>query len=61
MTTDVAIRFDKLENLINENNKFLSEREKKATFSIGAELGNIREGRQKRWTVSGEGDIEKMF
>ncbi len=52
VTVHVAIRFDELEDLINEDSSLLSEAEKRNTFSLGAELGNISEGRQKRWTVA---------
>src|SRR5437867_11840937 len=52
-TADVAVRFDALEDLVNEGNDLLSKAEKKGTFSLGADLGNISEGKQRRWTVSG--------
>ncbi len=60
VTADVAVRFDELEDLLNEYESHLSEAEKKRTFSIGAELGNISEGRQKRWTVADSADIEAV-
>jgi hypothetical protein len=57
ITADVAIRVDALEDLVNELNKQLTKAEKKQTFSIGAELGNIAAGKQKRWKVCASTDI----
>lgn len=58
VTASVAVRFNELEDLINEGNDLLSKAEKKGTFSLGADLGNISEGKQKRWTVASPGDVE---
>ena len=60
MTADVAVRFDELEDLLNEYKGHLSEAEKKNTFSLGAELGNMSEGKQRRWTVAGLADVEPV-
>ncbi|MBI3652568.1 MAG: hypothetical protein HY231_16225 [Acidobacteria bacterium] len=60
VTADIAIRFDELEDILNENNNYLSKAEKKNTFSLGAEIGNISEGRQKRWTVASPADVENV-
>lgn len=57
VTADVAVRIDDLEQLVNANNPRIAESERKKTFSLGAELGNISEGRQKRWTLAGHGDV----
>ena len=57
VTADVAIRIDALEDLLNEWNATLSKAERKQTHSMGAELGNISEGRQRRWTLTTEDDI----
>ena len=57
VTADVAIRVDALEDLLNEWNATLSKAERKQTHSMGAELGNISEGRQRRWTLATEDDI----
>lgn len=57
VTADVAIRVDELEDLINEFNDRLTKAEKRQTFTIGAELGNIADGREKRWTVTNASDI----
>lgn len=58
VTADVAVRFEALEDLLNEDNAHLSTSEKKKTYTLGAELGNISEGRQKRWTVATPDDIK---
>lgn len=57
VTVDVAIRFDLLEDLVNKKNSLLSAKEKKNTFSMGAELGNLKEGKPKRWTITGDTDF----
>jgi hypothetical protein len=51
VTADVAVRLDALEDLVNETNAQLPKSEKQNTSSLGAELGNLSEGRQKRWTL----------
>ncbi|MBT5018861.1 hypothetical protein N8590_02605 [bacterium] len=57
VTADIAIRFDRLEELINEENHLITKAEKKDTSTIGVELGNLAEGEQKRWTVRQESDV----
>lgn len=52
-----GIRFDKMEDMANSINKLITEKEKLNTATIGIELGNYSEGRQKRWTVREENDI----
>lgn len=51
VTADVGIRFDKVEDLVNAGKKSLTEKEKAQTCTLGAELGNISEGVQRRWTI----------
>ncbi|HYV04908.1 MAG TPA: hypothetical protein VFB82_09990 [Blastocatellia bacterium] len=60
IAASVAIRFNELEDLINEGNDLLSKPEKRQTFSLGADLGNISDGKQKRWTVSNPADVEAV-
>jgi hypothetical protein len=60
ITADIAIRFDSLEDLRNEQKDYLTKAQKKNTFSMGAELGNISEDRQKRWTVARPEDVEPV-
>lgn len=56
---DIAIRFDELEDLINRHKSYLTEKEKKDTYSLGAELGNIRRRAPIRWTIFSNNDIEQ--
>lgn len=57
VTVDIGIRFDNVENLINNNNKFLTNKEKKETSTLGIELGNLVEGEQRRWNVTSCGQM----
>lgn len=57
VTADVAIRVEAVETMINKSNRLLTSTEKKRTATCGAEVGNIVDGRQRRWTVSNPGDI----
>ncbi len=59
VTADVAIRFDQVEELISRymNDPLLTKSEKTNTFTLGCELGNLSEGRQRRWTLACSDDI----
>lgn len=57
ITIDVGIRFDDLENLINETVSYLSEKAKKETYSMGCELGNLSQGKPKYWVIGKDEDI----
>jgi hypothetical protein len=57
VTADIAVRFDDVEEVVNEGNKLLTDKERKGTHTIGAELGNIADGHQKRWTVASTDDV----
>jgi hypothetical protein len=56
-TADVSVRHDAVERALHAGNSLTSEREKKKTATIGAELGNLRGTGQHRWTVRGERDV----
>ncbi len=60
ITADVAIRFDLLEEFLFDflDTRFLSERDKKSTFSFGSELGRINGEGQMRWTIVSDSDVE---
>ena len=58
VTADVAIRLDAVEQLLHRSSRLLSEREKARTATIGAELGNLADGRFRNWTVVTERDVE---
>ncbi|AHZ50003.1 hypothetical protein [Bacillus thuringiensis] len=57
VTVDVGIRFDELENMKNQWADGLTIREKKETYTIGVDLGNLVYREQKRWRVEKEEDI----
>ncbi len=57
VTGDVAIRIDAVEDVVNRGNTALLARDRKRTATIGAELGNIADGRQRRWTVRTATDL----
>ncbi len=57
VTADVAVRIDALEDLVNEDNALLPKSEKANTSSLGVELGNLAEGRPRRWTLAAAGDV----
>jgi hypothetical protein len=58
IAADVAVRFNALEEMVNRYEGFISEREKKQTCSLGAELGNIAGTGQMRWRMAIVGDLD---
>jgi hypothetical protein len=61
VTADVAIRFDRLEELIDKHTPAESRnRLQNAMASIGAELGNIAGDGQSRWTVARATEIDSV-
>ena len=52
LTMDVAVRVDAVENCINRWNTGLTAADKRRTVTVGAELGNIVDGRNRRWTIA---------
>ncbi len=60
VTADVAIRFDELENVVNDNDvvAFSTSDEKKNSFSVGAQMGHIIEKGQFRWTISDSSSVD---
>lgn len=57
VTADVAIRIDAVEELVQRTDQHLSAKEKRETATAGAELGNIADRRQHRWTVATAADV----
>src|SRR5262249_53735593 len=57
VTADIGIRFDQVEELVTGNDKLLTKSEKANTTTVGCELGNLSEGRQKRWAVISADDV----
>ena len=60
VTTDVALRFNAVEDLVNQYDTKLSKAESRRSMTMGAELGNLSEGRPRRWTVSDIGEIANV-
>jgi hypothetical protein len=60
VTADVAVRIDAVEDLVNSDAPGLSAKEKGRTFTLGAELGNLGDGRQRRWTVSNINHVDSV-
>jgi hypothetical protein len=56
VTADIAVRFDDVQALLLEGGA-ITPAAARVTMSLGAELGNIRDGRPKRWTVREDGDV----
>jgi hypothetical protein len=60
IAVDIAIRFDRVEELVNERNQLLSKAEQQRTATMGCELGNLTYGRGMRWTVATEADVQTV-
>jgi hypothetical protein len=60
VTADVAIRVDAVEDLVHDTDRRLSAKEKRETATAGAELGNLVDGRQHRWTIVAADDVEAV-
>jgi hypothetical protein len=60
LTADVAIRIEALEELVNADDAGISAKDSKATFSIGAELGNLSDGKPQRWTLVTPDDVPSV-
>ena len=61
VVTDVALRVNAVENIVQEGNKLLSTKQRLETCTLGCELGNLSEGKQRRWTVAAESDINPVL
>lgn len=57
VTTDVAVRLDDVEDMINADNKLLSKKEKADTFTLGVELGNLERGEPYRVRLAHASDV----
>ena len=60
VVANVAIRLDKLEDILNGARTYLSDKKKRETYSFGAELGNISRVGQVRWTVRALNDTKEI-
>ncbi len=57
VTMDLAVRFDAVEDMINEDSTYLSKKEKTQTYSLGVQLGNLVGKGQMRWSVKTAADV----
>ena len=57
LTADVALRLDVVEELVNKHDTKRKASEKRLSMTLGGELGNVSQGRFKRWTVTELGDV----
>lgn len=57
LTADIAVRLNAVEEIMNEYDTKITQREKLKNMTIGAEIGNIASGRPIRWTIS---DLEEI-
>lgn len=51
VTVDVAVRFNLVEDLINEYKPYLTKAQKKWTATLGCELGNLVDGAPRRFRL----------
>ena len=58
---DVALRFDEVEEYVNQDAAWLSPAQKKSTYTLGAEIGNIAGQGQRRWEVTHGTDLTACF
>jgi hypothetical protein len=52
LTADVAVRLDAIEDLVNAEDTRMTVAETRSSMTLGGDLGNIAEGRQRRWNLS---------
>lgn len=57
-TLDVAVRFDRAEQLISEFEKSQGEIPTKNAFTLGAELGNLIDRQPRRFSVESNADVQ---
>lgn len=55
---DVALRVDAVETLLNERRTEMTKHQAEMTATIGADVGNLNEGRQRRWTILSLDDVK---
>jgi len=58
---NVALRVDAVQELIHQDGNDLSKKEKQATATFGCELGNLSQGKQRRWKIASENDIKPVM
>lgn len=61
MTVSVSIRIEIVENMVNSANNMLTKKEASDTSTIGIELGNLVEGRPKRYSVDDYTNLDDVI
>jgi hypothetical protein len=61
LTADVALRVDAVEELLHADNSLISKKEKLEAATIGCELGNLSDGKQRRWKIVTESDVKPVI
>ncbi len=56
LTLDVAVRHNEIEDRLAKVSR-LPARQKRRTATVGVELGNLADGRQKRWRLTEPSDV----
>lgn len=59
ITLNVAVRFEKVEEMVFRASKQISKKAKRLTATIGLDVSNYTEGSRKRWHVDGETDLDE--
>jgi hypothetical protein len=57
ITLNFCIRADVAEDLLNQINEYMKPKDRKDTATLGVEFGNLTMGKQKRWTIVTEDDL----
>ncbi len=58
VTADMAVRIDAVELLATSEDKLLTKLDREQTATLGCEIGNLTEGRPKRWSVRSGADVQ---
>jgi hypothetical protein len=61
LTVDIAVRVHAVERLVNEIRPDLSPSNAEKTATLGGDIGNIHEGRQKRWTITSLDELPRVI
>lgn len=57
VVVDAAIRIDAVQDSIQENDRLITDKDRKNSATIGCELGNLKGEGQQRWAISAEKDV----
>jgi hypothetical protein len=54
---NASIRINAVQDVIQDRDNLISEKERKNSATVGAELGNLKGTGQQRWSISSEEDV----